>query len=83
MFKCNKCGECCRNLNKSPIYKDLHCGDGVCRHLVGNECSIYEERPIICRIDESYELFFRDKMSYEDYLQLTYKCCEILKKRGK
>lgn len=79
MFSCDKCGECCRNLDKSPVYDDLHNGNGVCRYLQGNMCSIYNERPLVCRIDESYEVFFKDEMSYEDYLQLTYKCCEILK----
>lgn len=58
---------------------NLHDGDGICRYLLGNECSVYNERPLICRIDESYEVFFKDEMSYEDYLQLTYECCEILK----
>lgn len=41
MFKCNMCGECCRNPDKSPVYNELHDGDGVCRYLDGNECSIY------------------------------------------
>jgi len=80
MFKCDKCGACCRNLDKSPIYSEMHNGDGICRFLVGNECSIYEERPIICRVDEGYEVFFKDKMSYEDYLKATYESCTILKK---
>lgn len=81
MFRCDKCGQCCRNLDKSPIYNDLHDGDGVCRYLCGSECSIYNERPLICRIDEGYEVFFKDKVSYEEYLQLNYECCEILKKK--
>lgn len=79
MFKCDKCGECCRNLHKSPLYKDLHDGDGVCRYLKGNECSIYENRPLICRIDDSYEVFFKQELSYEEYLQLNYESCKILK----
>ena len=24
MFKCDKCGKCCRNLHKSPVYANLH-----------------------------------------------------------
>lgn len=81
MFKCDMCGECCRNLDKSPVYNDLHDGNGICRYLQGNKCSIYEKRPLICRIDESYEVFFKNDMRYEEYLQLTYKCCEILKRK--
>lgn len=81
MFLCDMCGECCKNLDKSPIYEDMHYGDGICRYLDGNKCSIYEERPLICRVDDSYEVFFKSEMSYEEYLQKNYKCCEILKKQ--
>lgn len=79
MFVCDKCGECCRNLHNSPIYKDLHDGDGVCRYLDGNICSIYEERPLFCRVDECYEAFYKDTLDYNEYLRLNYKCCKILK----
>lgn len=81
MFNCDKCGECCRNLDKSPMYNDLHNGDGICKHLIGNECSIYHERPLICRVDEGYEAFFQNEMGYEEYLHLTYECCKILKQK--
>lgn len=83
MFKCDKCGECCRNLQQSKIYRGLHNGDGVCKYLKGNECSIYENRPLLCRVDESYNAFFQDKFTYDEYLQLNYKCCEILKIKAK
>jgi len=79
MFECSKCGECCRNLDKSELYTDLNRGDGVCRYLAGNECSIYENLPILCRIDEGYEVFFREKLSIEEYYRLNYEACEKLK----
>lgn len=49
MFLCDKCGLCCRNLNLSEIYADLDRGDGTCKYLQGNLCSIYEKRPLKCR----------------------------------
>lgn len=79
MFECDKCGECCRNLDKSPIYNDLHNGNGICRYLKGNLCSIYERRPLFCRVDECYEVMFKEKFGYEEYLQLNYKYCKELK----
>lgn len=79
MFKCDKCGACCRNLHKSEMYRELHNGDGVCRYLKGNECSIYENRPLLCRIDESYEIFFKNKLSYDKYIELNYECCKLLR----
>ena len=83
MFECDKCGECCKNLDKSDIYKDLHNGDGVCFYLNENICSIYENRPFLCRVEEGYEIF-KIELSYEKYINLNYKYCSELKKsRGK
>lgn len=79
MFVCDKCGECCRHLNLSPLYEQLDRGDGVCRYLLGNLCSIYETRPLLCRIDESYQTFFQDKISKEEYYSLNYKACDKIK----
>ena len=79
MFPCDRCGECCRHLDLSPLYADLDRGDGVCRYLTGNLCSIYEKRPLLCRVDESYEAFFRDRMSPEEYYQANLAVCRKFK----
>lgn len=81
MFICDKCGECCRNLNLSWVYHKLDRGDGVCRFLDGNLCSIYETRPLLCRIDESYETLFKEKMDKEDYYRLNYAICNKIKSK--
>lgn len=81
MFQCDKCGACCRNLDKSPLYAGLHDGDGVCRYLRDNLCSIYEDRPLLCRIDESYERLLKGTISKQDYYRLNYEACSILKKQ--
>lgn len=80
MFKCDKCGICCRNLNNTDIYKDLDRGDGVCKYLKDNLCSIYEHRPDKCSIDRAYELYFSDLMKLEEFYEINYKACENLKK---
>ena len=41
MFKCDKCGECCRHLDESELYQEIDRGDGVCKFLTDNLCSIY------------------------------------------
>ncbi len=53
-FLCSSCGACCRLaglLNGAkhglPISKD-----GSCLHLKDNKCSIYENRPDICRVSK-------------------------------
>lgn len=81
MFKCDKCGQCCRNLHLSEIYSDLDRGDGVCKYLQGDLCSIYENRPLKCRIDEGYEAFYKDSMSKDEYYRLNYAGCEQLKRQ--
>lgn len=79
MFTCDKCGACCRNLNRSPVYANLDIGNGVCRYLAGNLCSIYEDRPLLCRVDESYEAFFEGYMTKEEFYNMNYAYCKILK----
>lgn len=79
MFQCDKCGECCRHLDLSPIYHSLDRGDGVCKYLNGNLCTIYENRPLLCRVDESYEAYFKDSITKSDYYRLNYENCNKIK----
>lgn len=82
-FICDKCGKCCENLDKSHIYDDLNDGTGVCvnydkqTHL----CKIYDQRPLKCNIEKSYTLF-KDKITYDEYLNLNYTACKVLKAKG-
>ena len=79
-FKCDKCGKCCENLNLSADYDDLNDGMGVCiyydreTHL----CTIYENRPDKCNVIKSYKSLM-DKMSIDEYFELNYMSCKILK----
>ncbi len=62
-FPCTSCGLCCKNIDvihpkqDSPImqvlvdkfpYKTLE--DGSCEMLKDNQCSVYEDRPLICNV---------------------------------
>lgn len=82
MFNCDFCGQCCRNIILSHIYIRLNRGDGVCKYFdeKNNLCSIYENRPIECNIDAMYDDFFIDKMSKEQYYELSYNSCKELRK---
>ncbi len=80
MFKCDKCGECCRHLSKSELYRELDRGDGVCKYLVHNLCSIYDERPLLCRVDEAYHAYFQSEMTKEEYYRLNYEGCKSIRK---
>lgn len=83
MFPCNKCGACCRNLKLSPLYAQLDRGDGVCIYLAGNLCSIYDNRPLLCRVDECYEKYFKEAISVEEYYRLNQESCQKLQKQDK
>lgn len=78
MFRCNKCGECCRHLDRSELYKELDRGDGICKHLKGNLCSIYEDRPLLCRVDDAYYALFSDEMTLQEYYDLNYRACKMI-----
>lgn len=78
MFKCSQCGVCCRHLDRSELYRELDRGDGVCRYLKGNLCSIYENRPLLCRIDESYDKYFSEIYTRDEYYRLNEQACKIL-----
>ena len=80
-FECKKCGACCRSLALSPIYASLDRGDGVCRFLSGNLCGIYDRRPLLCRVDESYQAFFQNVMDKSTYYRLNYAACEKIQNR--
>lgn len=79
-FPCEKCGCCCRNLSKSELYADLDRGDGVCRYLIGNLCSIYETRPLKCRVDDCYDLFFASVIKRDEFYHLNKIECKKLQK---
>lgn len=79
-FNCTQCGECCRHLDLSALYADLDSGNGTCRFLKGNLCSIYENRPLKCRVEECYRQFFAKEVSIEDYYRMNYEMCKKLKK---
>jgi hypothetical protein len=81
MFPCDRCGECCWNLNLSPLYFSLDRGDGTCRYLLGNRCSIYNDRPLLGRVDVCYDAFFRGRMTLEEYCRLNQESCDRLKKQ--
>lgn len=80
-FLCDKCGLCCRNIKGIGELKNFDRGDGVCKYLneKTNLCEIYENRPLICRVDEMYEKYFYKFYDRETYYELNYKVCKKLK----
>ncbi len=69
-------------VGRSPIYSSLDRGDGICKYFdfSSNLCTIYKERPLICNVDQMYRVYFKDKMSKEEYYNLNSEACNQLKK---
>ena len=82
MFLCDQCGKCCEKVYTSEMYRYLADDTGRCKYLKDNLCSIYENRPLICRVDEMYELFYKEVMTLEEFYTLNYKACDVLKSKA-
>ncbi len=85
MFKCEKCGLCCQSISFSELYSHLDDGTGVCKHFDRDTslCTIYHNRPLICRVDDAYEAFFQDEMTTEQYYEMNYAACRKLRRQRK
>ena len=93
-FPCHSCGACCMMLghilesedNVTPEYLDLvkefpYKADeaGWCEKLDENmQCSIYEERPLLCRISSVWKKIFSKKMTIQEYYTKTIGACKVL-----
>lgn len=53
-------------------------GNGVCKHLKGNICDIYDRRPDVCRVDVMYEKYFSAVYSRKEFYRLNELVCEEL-----
>lgn len=79
-FPCTQCGLCCQHVDTSDETKFLDRGDGTCLHYEekSNFCSIYMDRPEICRIDRMYELHYQKKYSWDEFIILNQQVCKAL-----
>jgi len=72
-------------LHNVPHLKEFDTGNGVCRYLKNDLCSIYEKRPLVCNVQKMYDLYFCKlhecklhlckEMDERAYIQENLKCC--------
>jgi Fe-S-cluster containining protein len=75
------CGECCRRIGCVNLLPEFQGENGSCIHLgADNRCDIYAERPLLCRVDEIYEVFFASEMTLEVFYEENKKCCAAFRK---
>jgi Fe-S-cluster containining protein len=89
-FNCTGCGECCRHIDNlynnkpKPLWLQKLIAsfpythiNGVCEKLVDGKCSVYEDRPVLCRVDQVFD--YQNKFtSRTKFYNHEYKDCEGL-----
>ena len=80
-FPCIECGLCCRSIGGINELANFDQGDGVCIHLSDGRCSVYHERPDICRVDVMYEKLYQFQYTLEQYYAENLKICQELKQK--
>lgn len=78
IFPCQKCGICCKHIDDIPPLKEFDTGNGTCKFLNGNICSIYNDRPDICNINTIYRKYFSNTYTQEEFYQLNLQGCKEL-----
>ena len=80
-FPCNRCGACCRQVHRAQETRYLDRGDGTCHHYEDSvgACSIYNERPEVCRVDRQYELHYAQHFSWVEFIRLNMDACVIIR----
>lgn len=81
-FPCTSCGKCCRRVNLSTATAYLDRGDGICYHfdIDTNLCTIYHDRPLVCRVEDYYKVHLSDKIEWDDFVKLNLSICDRLQK---
>lgn len=79
-FPCSQCGLCCQHVHLAVETRFLDRGDGTCRHYdeLSKLCSIYDERPDICRVDLQYERNYAQQYSWDKFIEVNLVACELL-----
>ncbi|WGE91862.1 YkgJ family cysteine cluster protein [Actinobacillus genomosp. 1] len=79
-FPCTACGKCCRRVNLSEQTAFLDRGDGICQHFNTdtNLCNIYENRPLVCRVEDYYKTYLSDIYEWDEFVRMNLAICEKL-----
>lgn len=76
-LNCSDCNAiCCKSLPKDS---EIPNHNGICLFLdSNNKCSIYSDRPLICRVDEGWKEFGGD-YTLEEWYKINEESCIKLK----
>lgn len=79
-FPCNGCGSCCRLVANISETAWLDRGDSVCKYLdeQSNRCTIYSNRPLVCRVEDYYLAHLSSRIAWDDFVKVNLEVCEKL-----
>jgi len=85
MFPCTSCGLCCQNISNIKELERYDLGNGVCKYsdTISNLCTIYENRPDICRVDKMFDLVYSKEFTQEEFYIGNAKVCNDLQEQYK
>lgn len=80
VFPCSQCGLCCQHVDLATETQFLNRGDGVCRHYdaSGKACTIYAQRPDICRVEQYYDTHYIHLYRWDEFVEMNLKVCAAL-----
>ena len=82
-FPCTRCGLCCKHISGIEALREFDQGDGVCKFYADSVgCQIYQDRPPVCRIDESHAAFFPAWPKHEFYQKNAEVCNQLQEQAG-
>jgi hypothetical protein len=58
--------------------KDYDIGNGICRYLKQDLCSIYKHRPNVCNVEWMYTNVFEKTITRSEYIELNLRSCVML-----
>jgi uncharacterized protein len=75
-FPCVACGICCKHLDER-VYGDLRMPNGACKYYdpMLKMCSVYDRRPLTCRIDDFYDAHLKPTYSRKQFYELNAQAC--------
>lgn len=76
-FPCTQCGLCCRKVHFALETRELDRGDGTCKHYndLTRLCTIYKDRPDICKIDMQYAINYANQYTWKEFIDLNRLVC--------
>lgn len=84
-FPCLLCGLCCQHVHLAAETRFLDRGDGTCKHYEATSklCSIYVDRPDICRVERQYAMIYSRLYAWDEYVALNLQICASLQEQEK